>query len=122
MKSALSLRNTWDLFAILAALLAFASAMNQFIVGKHYMIPTAILVFTVFFGNLARAGLRGDRWAKHVLFWFGVLMTCMAFMGIFMAGAPKEALGSLFLPVWVAMFLVVAWLTWQYKSKNGLSL
>lgn len=122
MSNLFSLKSTWDLFAILAALLAFASAMVQFVVGQHYMIPTAILVWTVLFGNLARYGLAGQRWAKYVLFWFGVLMTAMAFMGIFMAGRPKELLGVLFLPAWGAMFLAVAWLTWQYKRRNGLTL
>lgn len=122
MNDALSLKSSWDLLALLAAALSFAAAMYQFVVGQHYMIPTAILLWTVLFGNLARWGLKGQRWAKYVLFWFGVLMTAMAFMGLFFAQQPKVLLGNLFLPVWGALFLVVLWLTWQYKRQNRLAL
>ena len=122
MKNAFSLKNTWDLIAVLVAVAAFTVAMYQFAIEEHYIIPTSILLWTVLFGNLARYGLRGERWAKHILFWFGFLMSCMAFMGIFFAQRPKEILGAAFLPVWIAMFLLVAYLTWQYKHKNSLSL
>lgn len=122
MKTLFSLRNSWDLLAIAIAALAFVAAGYQFVIGKHYMIPTMILFWVVLFGNLARHGLRGDRWAKHLLFWFGFLMTCMSFMGIFFAQAPKEILGSAFLPVWIAMFALVAFLTWQYRKTNELEL
>ena len=123
MSNTLSLRNTWDLIAILIAIRTFLlAAISEFYIGQHYMRPTMVLLFTVLFGNLARHGLRGDRWAKHILFWFGFLMSCMAFMGIFFAQRPKELLGDLFLPVWIAMFLLVAWLTWQYKRSNGIEL
>ena len=122
MSNTLSLKNTWDLIAMLVALGTFAAAMYQFVVGQHYMIPTMILLWTVLFGNLARYGLRGDLWAKHVLFWYGFLMSCMAFMGIFFAQRPMVILGDLFLPIWIAMFLLVAWLTWQYKRRNAISL
>lgn len=123
MTNTLSLRNTWDLIAILIAIATFLlAAISEFYIGQHYMRPTMVLLFTVLFGNLARHGLRGERWAKHILFWFGFLMSCMAFMGIFFAQRPKELLGGLFLPVWIAMFLLVAWLTWQYKRKNAIEL
>ena len=123
MSNTLSLRNTWDLIAILIAIATFLlAAISEFYIGQHYMRPTMVLLFTVLFGNLARHGLRGERWAKHILFWFGFLMSCMAFMGIFFAQRPKELLGDLFLPVWIAMFLLVAWLTWQYKRSNGIEL
>lgn len=123
MSNTLSLRNTWDLIAVLIAIATFLlAAISEFYIGQHYMRPTMVLVFTVFFGNLARHGLRGARWAKNILFWFGFLMSCMAFMGIFFAQRPKELLGGLFLPVWIAMFLLVAWLTWQYKRKNDIAL
>ncbi|MEM9209019.1 MAG: hypothetical protein AAGA61_07225 [Pseudomonadota bacterium] len=122
MSNTLSLKNTWDLIVALIAVGTFLAAMYQFVIGEHYMIPTMILLPTVVLGNFARFGLRGDRWAKHILFWFGFLMSCMAFMGIFFAQRPKELLGPLFLPVWIAMFVLVAWLTWQYKQKNAISL
>lgn len=122
MNNVLSLRNSWDLIAVLVAIATFGMAMYQFVVGEHYMIPTAILFWTILFGNLARRGLQGAKWAKYLLFWYGFLMSCLAFMGIFFAQAPKVALGSLFLPVWIAMFLLVAWLTWQYRRANSLTL
>jgi len=121
MKNLFSIKNTWDLIAVLVALLAFAAALYQFTIGRHYIIPTAILVWTVLFGNLASYGLKGERWAKHILFWFGFLVSCMGFMGIFFAQRPKEILGGFFLPVWIAGFLLVAWLTWQYRRSNRLS-
>lgn len=116
------LRNSWDVLAIPLALLAFASAMYQFVIGQHYMIPTANLVPCVLFANLARQGLKGERWAKYILFWFGFLMSCMAFMGLFFAQRPKVLLGDLFLPVWAALFLLVTWLTWQYRKHNELKI
>ena len=123
MSNILSLRNTWDLIAILIAVATFLLAViSEFFIGQHYMRPTMVLLFTVIFGNLARHGLRGERWAKHMLFWFGFLMSCMAFMGIFFAQRPKELSGTFFLPIWVVMFLLVAWLTWQYKRKNDIAL
>lgn len=122
MNNAFSLKNAWDLIAILIAVLAFGGAMYQFVIGKHYMIPTMYLFWTVFFGNLARYGMRGERWAKHILFWFGFLMSCMGFMGIFFAQALRERLDALFLPVWISGFLVVAFLTWQYRRRNELAL
>ena len=122
MTSTFSLKNTWDLAAAVLAVVTFVAAMYQFVIGQHYMIPTMILLWTVLFGNLARFGLRGDRWAKHVLFWFGFLMSCMAFMGIIFAQRPKELLGTFFLPIWVVIFILVAFLTWQYREKNELEL
>ena len=122
MKNVFSLKNTWDLAAAVLAVVTFGYAMQQFVIGKHYIIPTTILFWCVLFGNLARYGLRGTPWAKHVLFWFGALMTCMAFMGIFMAQLPKEKLGAAFLPVAVVVFVAVAFLTWQYRKHNDLSL
>ncbi len=122
MTSTFSLKNTWDLAAAVLAVVTFVAAMYQFVIGQHYMIPTMILFWCVLFGNLARYGLRGTRWAKHVLFWFGFLMTCMSFMGIFMAKQPKETLGAAFLPVAIVIFILVAFLTWQYREKNELEL
>jgi len=116
------LRSSWDLLMIPVALMAFASAMNQFINEHHYMIPTAHLVPCVLAANLSRRGFKGERWAKYVLFWFGFLMCCMTFMGFFEAQRPKVIFGDFFLPVWGVLFLVVTWLTWQYKKANDLSL
>lgn len=122
MNKLFSLKSTWDLLVIPIALLTFAMAIYQFAWEKHYMIPTAWLIPTLLFANLSRRGIKGERWAKYVLFWFGVAMTAMAFMGLFYAQRPKVLLGDFFLPVWGALFLLVAWLTWQYKRQNQLSL
>lgn len=122
MNKSLSFANSWDLVAGVVAVATFAAAMYQFVIGQHYIIPTSILLWTVLFGNLARHGLRGERWAKHLLFWFGVLMSAMGFMGIFFAQRPREIFGGLFLPVWITGFLLVAWLTWRYRRANRLRL
>lgn len=120
MKKLFSLENSLEAIAALFALGATLGVLQTFIIGKHFVIPTMILVFAVLFGNLARFGVRGERWAKHTLFWIFFLMACHAFFALFWAATPREILGGLFLPVYGVAFLVLTGLCWTYSKKNGL--
>ena len=119
MKRLLTLQHSMELLATIIAAGAFLAVLQSFIIGKHYIIPTAWLALTIVFGSLARGGLRGERWAQTWLFWIGFLATANTFMGIFFAQTPKAMLGAAFLPVYIALFVVLAYLTWQYGRRNG---
>ena len=118
MKNLFSLKHSLDLSAVIVAFAAGLGVLQTFIIGKHFVIPTMILVLAVFFGNLARHGLRGKRWAKHILFWIFSIAACHAFFALFWAKTPREILGETFLYVYGAAFVVLAVLCWQYAKKN----
>ncbi len=120
MKNLFSVENSLEAIAALFALGATLGVLQTFIIGKHFVIPTMILVFAVLFGNLARFGVKGERWAKHTLFWIFFLMACHAFFALFWAATPREILGTLFLPVYGIAFLVLTGLCWTYSKKNAL--
>lgn len=122
MKKLLSPKYSLEMTAIAISAVAFVQVLYQFIVGRHYIIPTMILFICVLFGNLGRHGLNDKLWAKHVLFWFGVILSSFLFFGIFFAQTPKQVLGGAFLPVFIALFALYAFLTLQYKRTNKLAL
>ena len=118
MKNLFSLKHSLDLLAVIVAIAALLGVLQSFIIGKHFVIPTMVLVLAVFFGNLARSSMRGERWAKHVLFWICFIVTCHAFFALFWAVAPREILGDAFLFVYGAAFVILGFLTWQYAKNN----
>ncbi len=120
MKNLLTLKHSLDLLAAIIASAALLGVLQTFIIGKHFVIPTMVLVLAVFFGNLARSSMRDERWAKHVLFWIFFIATCHAFFALFWAVTPREMLGDAFLFVYGAVFLIVGFLTWQYAKRNEL--
>ena len=120
MKNLFSLKHSLEMAAALVAVAALIGVLQTFVIGKHYVIPTMMLVLTVIFGNLARHGLRGERWAKHVLFWVFLLATCHAVFALFWAKTPREILGDAFIYVYGAVFVVLAILCWKYATKNEL--
>jgi hypothetical protein len=120
MKKLISLQHSLELVAAITAIAALLGVLQTFIVGKHFVIPTLILVLAVIFGNLARFGLRGDRWAKHVLFWIFLIATCHAFFALFWAKTPREILGGAFLYIYGAAFVGLAILCWLYAKKNDI--
>ena len=120
MKKIFSLEHSLEALAALFAFAATLGVLQSFIIGKHFVIPTIILLVAVIFGNLARFGLAGHRWAKHVLFWIFFVETCHAFFALFWAKTPREMLGDLFTPVYGTVFVVFAFLCWQYSRKNEL--
>ena len=120
MKNLLTLKHSLDLLAAIIAIAALLGVLQTFIIGKHFVIPTMVLVLAVFFGNLVRSSMRGERWAKHVLFWIFFIATCHAFFALFWAVTPRELLGDAFLFVYGAVFLIVGFLTSQYAKRNEL--
>ncbi len=120
MKKLFSLDYSLEALAALLALGAGLGVLQTFIIGKHFVIPTMILVPVFYFGNLARFGLNGERWAKHVLLWTFLLMACHTFFALFWAKTPREILGDLFLPVYGAVFVVLAFLCTTYARRNRL--
>ena len=114
------MRHSLDyLFAFLAVVGLLAVAQT-FIIGKHYIIPTGILALTLLLGVFARNGLKGKPWAKHTLFWWGVLLTAHFFFALFWSVAYRTALGASFEPVCGVVVLVLAYLTWRYARDNEL--
>jgi hypothetical protein len=120
MRAWLSLNHSFDLiFAVIAAA-GFLAALQTFIIGQHYIIPSGILVGTVLIGNIARYGLKDQIWAKQVLFWCGFLFTAHAFFALFFSRRYREILGEAFEPFCVVVILVFAFLTIQYARRNRL--
>lgn len=118
MKNLFSLKHSLDLAAAIIAIAALLGVLQTFIIGRHFVIPTMLLVPAVLFGNLARCSLRGERWARHVLFWIFFIATCHTFFALFWAVTPREILGEAFLFVYGAVFVIVGFLSWQYAKKN----
>ncbi len=120
MKKLFSAENSLEAVAALFALGATLGVMQTFIIGRHFVIPTMILVIAVLFGNLARFGMQGQRWAKHTLFWIFFLMCCHTFFALFWAATPRALLGQMFLPVYGLVFIALAILCQSYWKKNAL--
>jgi hypothetical protein len=104
----------------LCAVGAFFAVLQTFLIGKHYIIPTILLVIVVLFGNLSWYGLQQARWANYVNFWIGFIVTAHLFFAIFWAKTPRAILGDAFEPVAIVLALVMLVLTWCYASKNAL--
>ena len=120
MRKWFSLEYSLETVAAILAIAGIAGVLQTFIIGKHFVIPTMLLAVTILFANLAAFGYRDNRFAKNILFWFGVLATCHAFFALFWAKTPRELLGGAFLPVYGSAFLIFALLTWQYARRNKL--
>jgi hypothetical protein len=120
MKKLFSLDRSLELLAWIFTLTLIFGVLQTFIIGKHFVIPTIILVLAVIFGNLARFAMRGQKWAQHVLFWIFFVAACHAFFALFWAKTPREMLGAAFLYVYGAEFLIVSFLSWQYAKRNSL--
>ena len=120
MKKLFSLKHSLDLLAVIVTIAALLGVIQTFIIGQHFVIPTMLLVLVVLFGNLAGSSMRGERWAKHILFWIFFIATCHAFFALFWAKTPREMLGDVFLFVYGAAFIMLGFLTWQYAKRNDI--
>ena len=122
MKKLFSLQHSLEAIAGLFALVAALGVLQTFVIGRHFVIPTMILLLAVFFGNLARFGLHGQRWAKHMLLWIFILAACHAFFALFWAADAKPGgfLGDAFYPVYGGLFVGLSFLCWQYAKRNQL--
>ena len=122
MKKLFSLENSLEAIAALITVVALLAVLYNFIIGKHFVIPTMILLIAILFGNMARFGVRGERWAKHMLFWIFALVSCHTFFALFWAGdaRPGELFGAAFYPLYGGTFVVFGVLCWIYAGKNKL--
>ncbi|MEP0175670.1 MAG: hypothetical protein ABJH28_02950 [Paraglaciecola sp.] len=116
----LSVAHGLDYLLALCAFAGFLAVLQTFILGKHYIIPTILLLPTVLLGNLAWYGLKQVKWAQHVNFWIGFIATSHLFFAVFWAKTPREILGSAFEPVFIALTLVMLFLTIFYARRNQL--
>ncbi|MDO6488580.1 hypothetical protein Q4503_12770 [Colwellia sp. 6_MG-2023] len=101
-------------------LLASVAVLQTFIIGRHFIIPTILLVITIFIGNLAWYGFKQAKWAQYITFWCGFILTSHCFFALFWAKKYREILGSAFEPVAVITTLLLFILTWFYARKNQL--
>ena len=120
MRSKLSLAYAFELLFAAATAAALLGVLQTFVIGRHFIIPTAILTVAVVLGNIAWWGFQDRRWAKYLLFWSGALATAHFFFALFWAKKYRELLGSAFEPVCVVVVLVLAFVTWQYARRNRL--
>lgn len=115
-----SLKYSLDLIMALLGIIAAIAVLYTFAIGRHYIIPSAILVAAVVSGNLARYGFQDQTWAKQIMFWIGFLFTSHAFFALFFSKRYREILGDAFEPACAAIVLVFTFLIVQYARKNRL--
>ena len=122
MKKLLSLENSMEAIAALITVGAALGVLQTFVIGKHFVIPTMVLLLAVLFGNLVRSGLRGQPWAKHILFWMFFLVAAHTFFALFWAAParPGQFFGMAFYPVYGGVCVVTSLLCWQYAKRNRL--
>ncbi|MCI0516295.1 MAG: hypothetical protein L0Y45_00515 [Woeseiaceae bacterium] len=120
MKRLLSFKYTFDHLAALVAAGAAIGVVQTFVFGKHYLIPTMILVLAVLFGNLARYGYRDRAWAKVVLYWIGVILNFHVLFALFWSVKYRSILGDAFEYVFAPLTVSIAVLLWQYAKQNEL--
>ncbi|MDP5132138.1 MAG: hypothetical protein NWQ54_14735 [Paraglaciecola sp.] len=120
MQKKLALHNSFDWLMALLSCVGAVAVLQTFIIGKHYIIPTVILVLTVLFGNLAWFGLHKRKWANLVNFWIGFLLTAHCFFALFWSVKYRAILGDQFELVFVPLTLVLCGLTWLYANHNRL--
>jgi hypothetical protein len=113
MKNLLSFEHPLKSLSAIIAIAAFLGVLQTFIIGKHYIIPTILLVLAVLFGNLARSGSA----MKEIPFWILAIATCHTFFALFWAKTPREILGDAFLYVYAIAFVVLALLSWLYAKR-----
>lgn len=120
MRAKLSLAYSMEFVAATLAALAGMAVLHTFLIGRHFIIPTMILALAILLANLARYGYQDRDWAKHVLFWFGVILGSHAFFALFWAKAYRRILGASFEVVCAVIVLIMVFLVWQYARRNRL--
>lgn len=116
----LSYRNSLEwVTACLTGVLLLGVAQT-FIIGQHFIIPTIILMLAILLGNITAYAFVGKLWAKLVVFWLYVILTCHGFFALFWAKKYREVLGDAFEPVCVLLVVVLVFLVLKYKRSNQL--
>ncbi len=122
MKQLLSLDYCLEGLAALVSVVAGIGVLHTFVFGRHFVIPTLVLLLAMLFGNLARFGLKDQRWAKHLLFWIFVLAVFHALFALVWArdARPGQLLGDAFYPLYGGFALGVGALCFLYARRNAL--
>ena len=122
MKKLFTLEHGLETLAMLFSTGAGLGVVQTFVIGRHFVIPTMVLLLAIVFGNLARFGLKGERWAKHMLFWTFLLMVAHAFFALFWAAdaRPGALFGAAFYPLYGGFFVIVGGLCIAYARRNRL--
>lgn len=122
MKKLFSLGYSLEGLATIVSAIAGIGVLQTFIVGRHFVIPTMILLMLMLFGNLARCGLKDQRWAKHVLFWIFTLAVFHSLFALVWArdARPGQLLGEAFYPLYAGFALGVGTLCFLYARRNAL--
>lgn len=117
MNSKFSLTYSLEWVSAIAACGAALTLIYTFVVGQHYIIPTVSLVNTILFGHLAYYGMQKRPWARAVLFWIATIISAHAFFALFWAKTPREILDNAFIPTYVCVFVLFAFLAWVYRNE-----
>ncbi len=88
----------------------------------HYIIPTIMIISTLLFYQLARAGLLDVLWVKKLLSYAFLVLCCHLFFALFHAKAPRELLQFWFSPVYASLLLLLSLLLFKYIRANKISL
>ncbi|HIG39503.1 MAG TPA: hypothetical protein EYQ14_03030 [Gammaproteobacteria bacterium] len=100
MKEKLTLSYSLEWLTLAAAGVGFLAVAYTFIIGKHYVIPTGLLVGAIVLANLGYHGIQNKLWARNILFWSAVVICAHTFFALFWAKAPRDLLGQSFIPVY----------------------
>lgn len=122
MRKIFSLMYSLESLASLFALLGVLGVLQTFVIGKHFVIPTMLLLLVFILFNLARFGYQDQRWAKHMLFWLFLLMVFHACFALVWAAdfRPGEIFGAAFYPLYGSFALIVGGLCVTYAKINRL--
>ena len=118
MKERFSLKNSFDLIFAFIAVIGVCAVLYTFVIGRHYIIPSVILVAAVMFGNIAKYGFKDQPWAKQILFWSGFLFTGHAFFALFFSKLYRLWLGDSFAIICGIVVAVFAYLLFEYARRN----
>lgn len=119
MKQYLNFRYSFEILMGILVLGSIAGVLITFSLG-HYITPTIILADGIIFFNLCYFGLKDKLWAKHILFWIGLVISFHLFFSLFFAITPPKVLGELFMPLYLTSFIIFSILTWKYATSNRL--
>ena len=120
MRSYFHLKHSFDLIVFIIAILGFCSVIQTFFIGKHYIIPTALLSFSIISGNLTYYGFKENRIAKKILYWLFFTLTTHLFFALFFSVKYRTLLGDYFEPICILNILIFGYLLFKYNKKNKL--
>ena len=120
MKKIISVKNSFDLIIGLIAFIGFLAVIETFIFGKHYIIPTAILLITIVLANLSFYGIREKRSAKKIIFWIFFLFDMHLFFALFFSVKYRVLLGNIFEVVCSLLIVILSYLLVKYQKQNAL--